>query len=82
MLTGRASEGVLYLQKALAIRTTNTSDPVLVSVTRFNLGRALWEAGQRERGHQAVRQAEQELEAMGDRAKEDLIAVREWLAKH
>jgi tetratricopeptide (TPR) repeat protein len=82
MLIGRANEGVVHLEKALEIRTASASDPVLISVTRFNLGRALWEAGQHDRGRRLVLQAEGELEALGDRAAEDLDAAREWIAEH
>jgi tetratricopeptide (TPR) repeat protein len=82
MLTGRANEGVVHLEKALAIRTADAADPVLVSVTRFNLGRALWEAGQRDRGRKLVRQAKKELQTLGNRAMEDLEAVEKWLVEH
>ena len=82
METGRPAQGVVHLEKALAIRVAADTDPVLIAVTRFNLGRALWEAGQRERGHRAVSEAEQELTAIGELGEEDLNAVREWLAEH
>jgi hypothetical protein len=55
---------------------------VLIAVTRFNLGRALWEAGQREGGRRNVMDAERELVAIGEMGEEDLAAVREWLANH
>jgi hypothetical protein len=54
----------------------------LVAVTRFNLGRALWEAGRRESGRRNVSEAERELIAVGELGEEDLAAVREWLAAH
>jgi tetratricopeptide (TPR) repeat protein len=82
MKTGQAAQGVVHLQKALAIRTASESDPVLVAVTRFNLGRALWEAGRRESGRRNVGEAERELIAVGELGEEDLAAVREWLAAH
>ena len=55
---------------------------MLIAVTRFNLGRALWEAGQRENGRRSVSEAERELIAIGELGEEDLAAVREWLADH
>ena len=82
METGQAAQGVVHLEKALAIRIESDTDPVLIAVTRFNLGRALWEAGQRENGRRNVSEAEQELIALGERGEEDLAAVREWLAEH
>ena len=82
METGQAAQGVVHLEKALAIRTAAETDPVLVAVTRFNLGRALWEAGQREKGRRSVLEAERELIAIGELGEEDLAAVREWLAAH
>ena len=70
------------LEKALAIRVASDTDPVLIAVTRFNLGRALWEAGQRQSGRRNVLEAEQELIAIGELGEEDLVAVQEWLAEH
>ena len=82
METGQAAQGVVHLEKALAIRLASDSDPVLIAVTRFNLGRAQWEAGQRELGRRNVSEAERELIAIGEMGEEDLAAVREWLAEH
>ncbi|MDH3816070.1 MAG: tetratricopeptide repeat protein [Acidobacteriota bacterium] len=82
METGQAAQGVIHLEKALAIRIASDTDPVLVAVTRFNLGRALWEAGQRQSGRRNVLEAEQELIAIGELGEEDLVAVQEWLAEH
>ena len=82
MKTGQAAQGVVHLEKALAIRIASDTDPVLVAVTRFNLGRALWEAGQRQSGRRNVLEAEQELIAIGELGEEDLAAVRDWLAEH
>jgi tetratricopeptide (TPR) repeat protein len=82
METGHAAQGVVHLEKALAIRVGAETDPVLIAVTRFNLGRALWEAGQRESGRRSVSEAERELIAIGEMGEEDLAAVREWLAEH
>jgi len=82
METGQPAQGVVHLEKALAIRVASDTDPVLIAVTRFNLGRALWEAGQRENGRRSVAEAERELIAIGEMGEEDLAAVREWLAEH
>ena len=82
METGQAAQGVVHLEKALAIRVASDTDPVLIAVTRFNLGRALWEAGQREKGRKSVLESEKELVAIGEMGQEDLDAVREWLAEH
>jgi tetratricopeptide (TPR) repeat protein len=82
METGQPAQGVVYLEKALAIRIASDTDPVLIAVTRFNLGRALWEAGQRESGRRSVAEAERELVVIGELGEEDLAAVREWLAEH
>ena len=82
METGQAAQGIVHLEKALAIRLAAESDPVLIAVTRFNLGRAQWEAGQRQLGRRNVAGAERELVAAGDLAADDLAAVREWLAEH
>jgi tetratricopeptide (TPR) repeat protein len=82
METGQPAQGVVHLEKALAIRVASDTDPVLIAVTRFNLGRALWEAGQRERGRRSVSEAERELIAIGEMGEEDLAAVREWLVAH
>ena len=82
METGQPAQGVVHLEKALAIRVGSDTDPVLIAVTRFNLGRALWEAGQRESGRRSVSEAERELVALGEPGEEDLAAVREWLAAH
>ncbi len=82
METGQAALGIVHLEKALAIRLATDTDPVLIAVTRFNLGRALWEAGQREGGRRNVMDAERELVAIGEMGEEDLAAVREWLANH
>ncbi len=80
--TGQPAQGVVHLEKALAIRVGSDTDPVLIAVTRFNLGRALWEAGQRESGRRSVSEAERELVALGEPGEEDLAAVRMWLASH
>ncbi len=80
--TGQAAEGVIHLEKALAIRVASETDPVLIAVTRFNLGRALWDAGRREQGRRSASEAERELLAIGEPGEEDLTAVREWLAAH
>jgi tetratricopeptide (TPR) repeat protein len=82
METGQAAQGVVHLEKALTIRLESGADPVLIAVTRFNLGRARWEAGLRELGRRDVVEAEKELVAAGELAEEDLEATREWLAKH
>jgi serine/threonine-protein kinase len=82
MMTGQPAQGIVHLEKALAIRTAAETDPVLVAVTRFNLGRAQWEAGQRELGRRNVLEAERELVAIGELGEEDLAAAREWLAEH
>jgi hypothetical protein len=73
---------VVHLEKALAIRIAADTDPVLIAVTRFNLGRAQWEAGQRELGRRSVLEAERELVEIGAMGEEDLPSVREWLAAH
>jgi len=80
MLTGRAGEAIPHLEKALSIRSSGATDPVLLEVTRFNLGRALWQAGRRDQGRRLVRQAAAALETMGERGQEDLEAARGWLA--
>jgi len=80
--TGQAAEGVIHLEKALAIRRASDTDPVLIAVTRFNLGRAQWEAGQRQLGRRNVVEAERELIDVGEMGEEDLVAVREWLKAH
>jgi tetratricopeptide (TPR) repeat protein len=82
MELGRAAQGVVHLEKAIAIRLATDSDPVLIAVTRFNLGRAQWEAGQRELGRRNVAEAERELVGIGEVGEEDLAAVREWLTDH
>jgi tetratricopeptide (TPR) repeat protein/tRNA A-37 threonylcarbamoyl transferase component Bud32 len=82
METGQPAQGVVHLEKALAIRTAADTDPVLIAVTRYNLGRAQWEAGQRELGRRSVADAEKELAAIGEMGEEDLAAAREWLATH
>jgi tetratricopeptide (TPR) repeat protein len=82
METGQPAQGVVHLEKALAIRIAAKTDPVLIAVSRFNLGRAQWEAGQRELGRRSVADAEKELVAIGDLGEEDLAATREWLAAH
>ena len=82
MDTGQPAQGVVHLQKALAIRIAAETDPVLIAVTRFNLGRAQWEAGQRELGRRSVLEAEKELIAIGEMGEEDLAAAQEWLGEH
>ena len=82
METGQAAQGIPHLEKALAIRIAAETDPVLIAVTRFNLGRAQWEAGQRELGRRTVTEAEREFIEIGEMGAEDLEAVREWLAEH
>lgn len=82
MKTGQPAQGIVHLEKALAIRTDTETDPVLIAVTRFNLGRAQWEAGQRELGRRNVAASEKELIAIGELGEEDLAATREWLAAH
>jgi tetratricopeptide (TPR) repeat protein len=82
MKTGQPAQGIVHLEKALAIRIAADTDPVLIAVTRFNLGRAQWEAGLRDLGRRSVSEAEQELIAIGEMGEEDLEAVREWLAEH
>ena len=82
MDTGQPAQGIVHLEKALAIRITSQTDPVLIAVTRFNLGRAQWEAGQRELGRRSVAEAEKEMVAIGELGEEDLAAAREWLATH
>ena len=82
METGQPAQGVVLLEKALAIRTAADTDPVLIAVTRYNLGRAQWEAGQRELGRRSVTDAQKELIAIGEMGEEDLAAAREWLAAH
>jgi tetratricopeptide (TPR) repeat protein len=82
METDQAAQGIPHLEKALAIRIAADTDPVLIAVTRFNLGRVRWEAGQRELGRRSVSEAERELIDIGEMGEEDLEAVREWLAEH
>ena len=82
METGQAAQGIPHLEKALAIRDAANTDPVLIAVTRFNLGRAQWEAGQRQIGRRNVAESERELIDIGEMGQEDLEAVREWLAEH
>jgi hypothetical protein len=82
MKTGQPAEGVIHLEKALEIRLETETDPVLVAVTRFNLGRALWESGRQASGRRTVTEAERELIAVGEMGEEDLAAVRDWLKTH
>ena len=82
METGQPAQGIVHLEKALEIRLDSDSDPLLIAVTRFNLGRAQWEAGQRELGRRSVSESERELIAIGEMGEEDLAAVREWLKAH
>ena len=82
METGQAAQGVIHLEKALDIRVSTDSDPLLTAVTRFNLGRAQWEAGQRSLGRRNVVQAERELVDLGEAGQEDLAAARAWLTEH
>jgi tetratricopeptide (TPR) repeat protein len=55
--TGRAAEALPYLERALALRESNALDPDLLSNTRYNLARALWETGRKERSLKLARQA-------------------------
>ena len=64
------------------ISGTYENDPVLIAVTRFNLGRAQWQSGQRELGRRNVADAEKGLVAIGEMGEEDLAAAHEWLAAH
>jgi Tfp pilus assembly protein PilF len=82
METGEPAQGVVHLEKALEIRIAAQTDPVLIAVTRFNLGRAQWEAGQRDLGRRSVLAAERELEAAGEFGESELEAAREWLQEH
>jgi tetratricopeptide (TPR) repeat protein len=82
METGQAAQGVVHLEKALEIRIAAQTDPVLIGVTRFNLGRAQWQAGQRDLGRRSVLEAERELVDAGAQGEEDLEAARAWLAEH
>jgi tetratricopeptide (TPR) repeat protein/predicted Ser/Thr protein kinase len=43
------AEALPYLERALALRESNPLDPDLLSNTRYNLARALWETGRKDR---------------------------------
>jgi tetratricopeptide (TPR) repeat protein/predicted Ser/Thr protein kinase len=45
----RVAEALPYLERALALRESNPLDPDLLSNTRYNLARALWQAGRKDR---------------------------------
>ena len=53
----RAAEALPYLEQALALRESNPLDPDLLSNTRYNLARALWQAGRKDRSLKLARQA-------------------------
>ncbi len=76
----QAAEGVAYLEKALAIRTTITTEPTMVAVTRYNLGRALWAAGRHRHGHNQVLAARDALREIGD--ADSVILLEAWLNEH
>lgn len=54
---GRTAEAVPVLERSLAIREKQKVDPDLVSNARYNLARALWKTGHRERAMALAGQA-------------------------
>jgi tetratricopeptide (TPR) repeat protein len=79
---GRPAEAVPLLERALRIRESESVDPLIREVTRFNLGRALHDAGRRAEGRRLVEQALDASRPIGDRAAEDRAAFEAWLDDH
>lgn len=75
---GRAAEAVPVLERALALREKNPLDPDLLSNTRYNLARALWGTGRKDR---SLKLAHQALEgyAKSDSEHELKREVEDWL---
>jgi tetratricopeptide (TPR) repeat protein len=82
MKLDRPAEAVPLLERALQIREAEAVDPLVLEVTRFNLGRALHDAGRRSEGRRLVEQALERVRPIGDRAAEDIDAFEAWLRGH
>jgi tetratricopeptide (TPR) repeat protein len=54
---GHAADALPYLERGLAIRESHPLDPDLVSGARYNLARALWETGRKDRSLKLAREA-------------------------
>jgi tetratricopeptide (TPR) repeat protein/predicted Ser/Thr protein kinase len=74
--TGRVAESLPYFERALAIRESNPLDPDLVSNSRYNLARALWKAGRKDR---SLKLAHQALDGYSDSEQDLRREVEGWL---
>jgi hypothetical protein len=59
-----------------------STPPADLGSLRFELGRAVWSAGDRARGLAEAKTSKAELERGSAFAKDDLARVDAWLAKH
>lgn len=80
--SGRAAKAVDPLERSLALRTTEATNPIDVAETRVLLGRALWDAGgDRARAVMLISQARDAYSARPELKKEGGKA-EQWLATH
>jgi serine/threonine protein kinase len=83
VLERRPAEGVLYLERALAIRRANATEPLVLASTEVNLAKALWGAGADPvRARALLRSARATFVGLGGVAREDLSLMDAWLAEN
>jgi tetratricopeptide (TPR) repeat protein/predicted Ser/Thr protein kinase len=81
VLRGRHAEAIRVLEQALAARVAAGAAPSLMSWTKLELARALWD-GRRDRPRAVALARQARAEAKADHDAEQLEAVEQWLASH
>ncbi len=78
VLTGEPDKARLLLEEALAIYAKFELDPVVVGVSQLELGKLLWEDGERGRARTLIDTAEKAFTAAEEAAKPQLQGLNAW----
>jgi eukaryotic-like serine/threonine-protein kinase len=79
----RYGEAAQALERSLELQTGPTANPVLRDFTRYDLARARWhDRSTRAAAVEEAKSVRAALMARGDRFKEEVVEVDQWLARH
>jgi tetratricopeptide (TPR) repeat protein len=79
----QALKAIPLLEEALTMRMTLEEDPLLIAEARFELGRALWDAGKDKlRSVDLIKEAQKSYSSSGNRQTTNTAEVDTWLRTH
>jgi eukaryotic-like serine/threonine-protein kinase len=79
---GKPREAIPLFERALALREAAGGEPLELADTKYGLGLAVWEVGEKQRAHALLGQARALYEQVGGERLVRLAEIDAWLAAH